>query len=156
MKTKPIIIEDTIIQSGAGTELQSANDDLDWLMENPPSLPDVAPPIKKQEEELMTQKYEVLQHNMQVFVFIFFYLFIYLFIYSFIYERLPREASSILMNCYQRGFCLPYETSIKELLNLQMISKEGLTGKSNSEPFNPKFNTLTTGPPVQCLIDSFN
>ena len=78
MKKKPIIIEDTIIKSGVGIELQSANDDLDWLMENPPSLPDVAPPIKKLEEELMAQKYEALQHNMQVFIFIFVSLFIYL------------------------------------------------------------------------------
>jgi len=45
--------------------LQSANDDLDWLMENPPSLPDIAPPMKKQDEELITQKYEALQQNMQ-------------------------------------------------------------------------------------------
>ena len=39
---------------------------------------------------------------------------LYLFIYLFIYHYLPRIASSILLNCYQWGSCLPCETPTKE------------------------------------------
>ena len=49
----PFIEEDTIIQSGMGVELQSANNDFDWLMENAPTVTkgDELATMKKQQTE---------------------------------------------------------------------------------------------------------
>ena len=65
---KKRILEDEIIQSGVGIELQSANNDFDWLMESPPSLPEGASKMKSQNDEIMAQKYQTLQHEMKVFL----------------------------------------------------------------------------------------
>ena len=57
-------------------------------------------------------------------------------------ECLPREASSMLVNCYQWGSWLPCETLTKKSKKLAMIqwlaifTTEGLTGKSNSGHMN--------------------
>ena len=43
--------------------------------------------------------------------------------FIFIYESLPRIASSILMNCYQWGSYLLFETPTKEPMELAVVSK---------------------------------
>ena len=51
--------------------------------------------------------------------------------YLFIYEFLPKIASSIMVNCYQRGSCLSWKTPTNEPMELAVISiftNEGLTG----------------------------
>ena len=77
------------------------------------------------------------------------------FIYLFIYECLPRIASSILMNCYQWGSCLPCETPTKEPMELAVISNfhhRRPHGGSNSRPFDPKLNTLNHSATDPCCI----
>ena len=60
--------------------------------------------------------------------------------------------SSVLMNCYQWGSCLPFETTTKEPMELAMIinfHQMKASWGSNSRPFDPKLNALNisaTGP----------
>ena len=70
--------------------------------------------------------------------------------YLLIYECLPR-ISWILMNCYQWGSCLLCEKPTKEPMELTVNSNfhhRRPHGGSNSEPFDPKLNALTTRPRI--------
>ena len=67
------------------------------------------------------------------------------------FECLPKMASSIPMNCHQRGFCLLCETPAKEPMELAVISNfhhQRPYRGSNSGPLDAMFDTLTTKPRI--------